>query len=111
MVTGRPFIARKIPAKSSRCSGSSLSSALRAVGLVLGDDHLAHRADLPLAEEHVLGAAEADALGAERDRRLGLIGLVGVGAHAQPARRVGPAHQLGVALVDRRLLRRPGSSR
>ena len=56
-----------------------------AVGLVLGDDHLAHRADFILAEEHVLGAAQADALGAEGDRRRGLVGLVGVGAHAQLA--------------------------
>ena len=31
----------------------------------VGQDHLPHRADLALAEEHVLGPAEADALGAE----------------------------------------------
>ena len=34
----------------------------------LGEDHLAHRVDAVALEEHVLGAAEADADGAERDR-------------------------------------------
>ena len=62
-----------------------------AVRLVLGDDHLAHRADLALAEEHVLGAAEADALGAEGHRGLGLIGLVGVGAHLAACARRRPS--------------------
>ena len=33
--------------------------------LVVGEDHLAHGADAVLVEEHVLGAAEPDALGAE----------------------------------------------
>ena len=42
-------------------------------------------------EEHVLGAAQADALGAEGDRVRGLVGLVGVGAHQQLALLVGPA--------------------
>jgi DNA-binding MarR family transcriptional regulator len=36
----------------------------------LGEDHLAHRVDAVALEEHVLGAAEADADGAERDRVL-----------------------------------------
>ena len=35
--------------------------------LVLGEDHLAHGADAGLLEEHVLGAAKADAFGAELD--------------------------------------------
>ena len=33
--------------------------------LVVGEDHLAHRLDARLVEEHVLGAAEPDAFGAE----------------------------------------------
>ena len=36
-------------------------------------------------EEHVLGAAQADALGAERARLLGVARNVGVGAHLEPA--------------------------
>ena len=42
-------------------------------------------------EEHVLGAAQADALGAELARRPRVGGRVGVGADLQPARLVGPA--------------------
>ncbi len=45
----------------------------------VGQDHLAHRADLALAEEHVLGPAEADPLGPEGDGVGRLVGLVGVG--------------------------------
>jgi hypothetical protein len=51
--------------------------------------------------KNMLGAAEADALGAE-ERGDALVGLVGVGAHAEGARFVGPGHQLRVELVDRR---------
>jgi len=40
----------------------------------LGEDHLAHGVDAVAFEEHVLGAAEADAAGAERDRVFGLDG-------------------------------------
>jgi hypothetical protein len=36
-----------------------------AARLVVGQDHLAHGDDAVALEEHVLGAAEADALGAE----------------------------------------------
>ena len=54
--------------KSARCIGKSLASAARRGFLVLGQDHLAHGADAVLVEEHVLGAAEPDALGAELDR-------------------------------------------
>ena len=46
-----------------------------------------------LGEEHVLGAAQADALGAERARLLGVARDVGVGAHLEPADLVGPAHE------------------
>ena len=38
-----------------------------AVVEVVGEDHLAHRVDAVALEEHVLGAGEADADGAERD--------------------------------------------
>ena len=78
--------------------------ALAVLGLVR-EDHLAHRRDALAAEEHVLRAAEADAFGAERDRVRGLVGLVGVGAHLQPPRLVGPLHERRVALVDLALLR------
>jgi hypothetical protein len=78
-------MARKIAAKSARCSGRSFASA-RSRSAPCREDHLAHRVDLLALEEHVLGAAQADALGPEEQRGLGLVALVGVGAHAQRAR-------------------------
>src|SRR5450830_43169 len=44
-----------------------LGERLLASGDGVREDHLAHRRDALAAEEHVLGAAEADALGAELD--------------------------------------------
>ena len=64
----------------------------------LGEDHLAHRVDAIALEEHVLGAAQADADRAERDRVLRLLGRVGVGAHAHARRLIAPLHQLLEAL-------------
>ena len=40
---------------------------------------------LALAEEHVLGAVEADALRTKVHRELGILGVVRVGAHAEDA--------------------------
>ncbi len=60
----------------------------------LGEDHLAHRVDAVALEEHVLGAAQADADGAERDRVLRLLRRVGVGAHRHARRLIAPLHQL-----------------
>ena len=60
-----------------------------------------------LAEEHVLGAAQADALGAEPAGAGGIRRVVGVGPHLHPAVPVGDGHQPvdggddGAALVDR----------
>ena len=78
MVAGKPLSALKMPVKSSRWYGSSLASAALAVVDVVGEDHLAHGVDAVAFEEHVLGAGEADAVGAERERVLGLLGVVGV---------------------------------
>ena len=61
-----------------------------AIGLVVGEDHPLHDRDAAFAEEHVLGAAQADAARAEVVGQLRLIGQVGVGAHAQTAELVGP---------------------
>ncbi len=74
----------------------------------IGQDHLAHRADLALAEEHVLGPAEADALRPEGDGVGRLVGLVGVGPDLEGPVLVGPGHDLGEGLVDRRLGRVEG---
>ena len=93
MVTGRPAMIRKISAKSPRCAGSNLSSARAAAGLVLGEDHLADVGDPLGVEEHMLGAAQADALGAELARGAAVERGLGIGADLEAALRVGPGHQ------------------
>ena len=72
--------------------------------VVAGEDHPLHDRQPVLALEHVLGAAEADALGAELARPDGVLGRVGVRAHAHGAGAVGPlddAQQVGVVRVRR----------
>ena len=61
--------------------------------LVFRQNHLAHGADAVLVEEHMLGAAEPDAFGAELDGGARIRGRIGVGAHFELARRIGPLHQ------------------
>ena len=56
-----------------------------AIGLVVGENHPLHDRDAALAEEHVLGAAQADAASAEGVGQLRLIRQVGVGANAHAA--------------------------
>ena len=53
-----------------------------------------------LGHEHVLGPAEADALGAELARLRRVLGRVRVRAHLQPADLVGPAEDGLEVLVD-----------
>ena len=90
-MTGSPAIARKIPTKSRCWKGRSLASASRAASPV-GEDHLAHARDPLLVEEHVLGAAEADALGAEaRARRAASSGVSALARTFIVRTLVGPA--------------------
>ena len=49
-------------------SGSILASARAAAASLLGEDHLAHGEDAVALEEHMLGAAQPDAFGAEGAR-------------------------------------------
>ena len=65
-----------------------------ASGLVVGEDHLAERLDAVALEEHVLRAAEADALGAERECLCGVLRGVGVGADLHDGVFAGELHQL-----------------
>jgi hypothetical protein len=59
-----------------------------------GHDHLHDVRKPVLREEHVLGAAQADAARAERERDLGVARDVRVGADAQAPDVVRPAQQL-----------------
>ena len=67
----------------------------RPAGIVRCEDHLAHHGQPLACHEHVLGAAEADALRAQLARAPGILRRVGVRPHAEPAPRVGPAPNLG----------------
>ena len=58
----------------------------------VGDDHLADGGDTVGIKEHVLGAAQAHALGAEVLGLTGVLGGVGVGADLEVTELVGPVH-------------------
>ena len=72
-----------------------LGKSLAALLLGLGEDHLAHVGDTGRLEEHVLGAAQADAFRAVLHGHSRVVRVVRVGANAQLAGRVRPAHQGG----------------
>ncbi len=80
-----------------------------AAGFGVGDDHLPHRQDALRVEEHVFGAAQADALGAELAGGFGVQRRFGVGAHAHAAVLVGPFHQRAEIAGHRRLDHRDGA--
>ncbi len=68
--------------------------------LVARHDHLADDRQALLRHEHVLGAAEPDALGAEAACALGVLGRVGVGADAQAPPLVRPGADREEVLRD-----------
>jgi hypothetical protein len=103
-VAGRPSRALKMPRKSAALVGEELGQRDLAGLLGLGQDHLAHRVDAVALEEHVLGAGQADAGGAEGDRVARLLGRVGVGADLEPGHLGAPLHQLAEVLVGAALL-------
>ena len=59
--------------KSSRWYGSSFASAVLRASIVRRQDHLAHVMNALRIEEHVLGAAQADAFGAEAAGDFGIV--------------------------------------
>ena len=69
IVTGRPRHDLEQLDEVRALHRQQLGERRAAARLVVGEDHLAHRDDAVALEEHVLGAAEADALGAEVARR------------------------------------------
>ena len=66
--------------------GQQLGERLAAGLFVARQNHGLHVLDAILGEEHVLGAAQADALGAEPAGRLGIARNIGIGAHAEACR-------------------------
>ena len=91
IVTGRPSIARKMPSKSPRWMGSKLFQRRTAILLVVRKNHGAHVRKTVLGEEHVLGTAQSDALGAKRARLFRVAGNVRVGPHADLAEMAPPS--------------------
>ena len=97
----------KSSTKSCALERQELGERRAAARLVVGQDHLAHRDDAVALEEHVLGAAEADALGAELARRLGVAAACRRWrAPSCVADLVGPAHQGRELAGQLRLLHR-----
>jgi hypothetical protein len=80
MVAGQALEGLEDAGEVALLVGQELGQGRLAVLDGVGEDHLAHGVDAVALEEHVLGAAEADAGGAERDGVLRLLGRVGVGA-------------------------------
>ena len=91
MVTGEPVHRLEDAVEVLALHGSSSSSAARRSASLSARIIALHDRDAAFAEEHVLGAAQADASRAERVGQLGLVGQVGVGADAEAAALVGPA--------------------
>ena len=80
--------------------GQDLGQGLLAVLHGLGHDHLAHGLDAVGLKEHMLGTAQADALGAEVHALLGVARVVGVGEDLQLTGSVGPAHEAAEVAAD-----------
>ena len=97
--------------KVATASASSASSVVAGRPLGLGprrdvrdEDRATHDLEALALAEHVLGAAQADALRAVAAGHRGLFGLVGVGPDLHPADVVGP----GEDLLELRLVLEPG---
>ncbi len=87
---------------SERLAG--IAPRLRPGGDARDQDRVAHDLEPLALAEHVLGAAQADALGAVAAGLGGLLGLVGIGPHAHAPDPVGPAEdllELGLVLEPR----------
>jgi len=84
------------PEEVAALVGQELGEGGLAAAGVAGEDHLAHGVDAVALEEHVLGAREADAGGAERDGVGGLLGGVGIRADLEARDLRAPLHELVV---------------
>ena len=105
IVAGSPFSSLNMPSEILALIGQQFGQRLLPVFGLFGENHLAHGIDAVALEEHVLGAAEADAGGAERDGVGRLLGVVGVGADLQARGLGAPFHELREILVGLALLR------
>ncbi len=84
-VTGRPSIAARMDDEVLALDEAQLLERVGLLGRRLGQDHPPHHGQAVLAQEHVLGAAQTDALGAELARVGGVVAGVGVGPDVEMA--------------------------
>ncbi len=91
------------PLEVGTLHGEEFRQGAPASALIPGDDHLAHPRDPIALEEHVLGAAEPNALGPEVPRDAGVLRSVGVGAHLKCASFVGPRQKPRVGDIHARI--------
>ena len=105
IVAGSPSMASSRSVKSARCRGSRTSSAASRSSARVGEDH-AFDEHPSRTQEHVLGPAQADPLGAHRAGARRVLDRVGVRSHSHAPYPVGGreqpvdrAHQLGGLLV------------
>ncbi len=82
------------PLEVAALHGQQLGQRYAAARLVVGKDHFADGLDAVALEEHMLRAAETDALGAERKGLGRIFGRVGIGAHLEHRVFAGQLHQL-----------------
>ena len=91
IVVGSPSMASSSSTKSCALERQQRLERGRALLVALGEDDVLD-VDPPVAEELVLGAAQADPLGAPGAGAAGVLGGVGVGAHPHPPGGVGVLH-------------------
>src|SRR6516225_1967599 len=74
--------------------GQQLLQCVAAVFLVVGENHRAHVRQSIFAEEHVLGAAQANTFRTKGTRLQCIAGNVGARSHPESTEGLGPAHNL-----------------
>ncbi len=70
---------------------------------VIGQDHLAYGLNPVPLKKHVLSTAQPDPLGTKIARHLGIIGSIGIRAHLEATKTIGPHHQDSKIATDLRL--------
>jgi hypothetical protein len=88
---GQPAHHLKDFEKVASLEGQQAAQRLAPLLFGLGEDHLLHNRQAFLAEKHVFGTRQPDALRAELQRFGGVVRVVGVRPHAQATELVRPA--------------------
>ena len=73
--------------------GEQLGERGATAGFAVGEDHLADRGDAIGVEEHMFGAAQANAFGTKGASNARISRCVGIGAHFHAAALIGPLHE------------------